>query len=264
MSNELEIIVKESGLDKTKSQTLLDNFKNYFELASEWEIKAKTICVKDDTQVTEMKMARTGRLFLREKRIAIEKTRKELKEQALREGKAIDGIANVLKALIIPIEEYLDKQEHFVEIKQKVAAEKKRIEDEKKAEEERIAKEKADEEERIRIKEENERLKKEAEEKEKQAQAEREVHEKALAEERAKAEAEKKRQEAELQKQREEADRKQREADAKAQAEQDRIKKEAEDQAEIARKEKEKLEEQLKNQIECPKCHHKFQLKGEK
>jgi len=27
------------------------------------------------------------------------------------------------------------------------------------------------------------------------------------------------------------------------------------------RKEKELLEELLKNQIECPKCHHKFQIK---
>jgi hypothetical protein len=40
-----------------------------------------------------------------------------LKEQALREGKAVDGIANVLKALIVPLEEHLDKQERFVEIR---------------------------------------------------------------------------------------------------------------------------------------------------
>jgi len=159
MENKLSLIVKESGLEKTKAQILLDNFSRYFQLAADWEKKAKTIVVTDESQVAEMKMARTGRLFLRQKRIAIENTRKELKEQALREGKAIDGIANVLKALIVPIEEYLGKQEKFVEIKAAEEAERKRIEAERKAEEERIAKEKAEAEERERIRKENERLK---------------------------------------------------------------------------------------------------------
>ena len=83
---------------------MLDNFSDYFKIAAEWEQKAKTIKVVDETQKADMEMARVGRLFLREKRIAIEKKRKELKEQSLREGKAIDGIANVLKAVIVPIE----------------------------------------------------------------------------------------------------------------------------------------------------------------
>jgi hypothetical protein len=144
MSNQLEVIVQQSGLEQTKAKYILEKFQDYFKLAHEWEAKAKTIKVTDESQKPEMAMARTGRLFLREKRIAIEKARKELKEQALREGKAIDGIANVLKALIVPIEEYLDKQEHFVENRQaeKEAAEK--AEAERKAEEERIENERLD------------------------------------------------------------------------------------------------------------------------
>ena len=133
MENQLSIIVRESGLEKTKAKVLLDNFSNYFEITADWENKAKAIVVTDASQKAEMQMARVGRLFLREKRISIEKTRKELKEQSLRESKAIDGIANVLKALIIPIEEYLEKQEKFVEIKAAEEAECKRIETEKKA-----------------------------------------------------------------------------------------------------------------------------------
>jgi len=176
MENQLALIVKESGLEKTKSQVLLDQFSNYFQIASEWEKKASLIVVTGADQVSDMKMARVGRLFLREKRIAIEKTRKQLKEQALREGKAIDGIANVLKALIVPIEEYLEKQEKFVEIKAAEKAEKIRNEAEKKAEEERIAKEeeerKAVAAEHERIRKENERLKKEVEEKERAIKAE--------------------------------------------------------------------------------------------
>ena len=113
-NNQLLALVRESGLVEAKAKILLENFSNYFEIAADWEKKAKMIVVTDISQLADMKMARTGRLFLREKRIAIEKTRKQLKEQSLREGKAIDGIANVLKALIIPTEEYLERQEKFV------------------------------------------------------------------------------------------------------------------------------------------------------
>lgn len=107
---QLQVIVKESGLEPTKGQFILEKFTEYFDMASEWEIKARNIVVTKPDQKAEMEMARTGRLFLKEKRVAVEKARKELKEQALREGKAIDGIANVLKALIVPIEEYLERQ----------------------------------------------------------------------------------------------------------------------------------------------------------
>ena len=168
-----QVIIQESGLEATKAKFILENFQNYFEVADEWTRKANMIVVTNENQKADMQMARTGRLFLREKRIAIEKARKELKEQALREGKAIDGIANVLKALIVPIEEYLEKQERFVEILAEKKAESLRLEVEKRIEEERIAKEKADAEEQLRIKAENEKLKTEAAEKEKQLLIER-------------------------------------------------------------------------------------------
>ena len=167
MSNKLEVLVKDSGLDSTKAKVLLTQFQDYFDLAAEWEIKAKTISVTNENQTAEMKMARAGRLFLKEKRVSIEKTRKALKEQSLREGKAIDGIANVLKALIIPIEKHLDQQEHFVEIKAKEIEDKRLAEEARIAEEKRLADEKAEREEQERIRLENEQLRKEAEEKEK-------------------------------------------------------------------------------------------------
>ena len=61
MENQLQIIVKESGLDQTKADYILNQFQNYFELASEWERKAKTIVVTNAKQEVDMKMARTGR-----------------------------------------------------------------------------------------------------------------------------------------------------------------------------------------------------------
>jgi len=196
MDNKLQLIVNESGLEMTKAQYILDKFTGYFEIAAEWEKKAGDIVVVDETNKVEMQMARVGRLFLRDKRIGIEKARVELKEQALREGKAIDGIANVLKALIVPIEEYLDKQERFTELKELRLAEEKRIEDEKKAEEERLAKEEADRKEQERIRLENIKLKEEVE-----------AREKKMAEERAKAEAERIMAEEAARKAKEESDR---------------------------------------------------------
>ena len=244
MENQLSVIVKESGLEKTKAQVLLDNFSTYFQIAGEWEKKAKTIVVTDASQEAEMKMARVGRLFLRQKRIAIEHTRKELKEQSLRESKAIDGIANVLKALIIPVEEYLEKQERYVEIKAAEEARRKQIEAEKKAEEEQLAKEKAEAEERERIRKENERLKKEAEERERK-----------MAEERAGAEREKKALEEKAKKEREVA--------AKAVIkEQER--RERDLAAERAKAEKERIEAEEKNRIEAEKKQHIYEEKVKK
>lgn len=150
--NTLQVIISESNLEEAKAQSLLEQFQGYMEIAQEWEARAKTIVVTDETQTDAMKLARTGRLLLREKRVAIERRRKELKESALREGQAIDKAAKFLKGLIEPIELYLDQQEHFVEIREKAKAdaiEAARIEAERIAEEERIAAEKA-EQERIR------------------------------------------------------------------------------------------------------------------
>lgn len=120
--NQLQTIVRQSGLEPTKARTILTLFEDYFTIAEEWAIKAKAIVVTDGSQTAQIEAAREGRLFLKDKRLAVEKARKELKEQALREGKAIDGIANVLKALLIPIEDYLRTQEDFVEIKAKSEA----------------------------------------------------------------------------------------------------------------------------------------------
>lgn len=254
MSNQLEVIVKESGLEQSKAKFILENFKNYFEIADEWAHKARTIKVTDASQTADMEIARVGRLFLREKRIAVENSRKQLKEQALREGKAIDGIANVLKALIVPIEEYLEKQEKFVEIKAERELEAKRLEIEKRMEEEEINRQIAAEEENERIRVENERLKREAEAKEKALQAER-----------AKVEAEK---QAAERKARDEQEKLKREAEAKlveerkkSEAEAARIRKENEEKLAKERAERERIEAELKNQIECPHCHKKFSIK---
>ena len=113
--NPLETLVAQSGLEPTKAQYILSQFQDYFFIANEWGRRAQHLNVTSVDQVEDIQIAREGRLFLKQKRIAIEKARKEMKEQSLKEGKAIDGIANVLKGILEPIEDHLDRQEHFAE-----------------------------------------------------------------------------------------------------------------------------------------------------
>jgi len=264
-ANQLQVIVQNSGLDATKSQAILEQFQDYFSIAADWENKAKAIVVTDASQIAEMQMARAGRLFLREKRIAIEKSRKQLKEQALREGKAIDGIANVLKALIVPIEQYLDAQENFVKLKEQAeSAERERIAIEN-AEKERIAQEERERVERERIAKENEKLKREAIKKELQLKQEREKAEAARKAVEAKAKQEREKAEA-IAKEKLEKERQRTIAAKKAaeeKAEKERIAAEKVAQAKLAaeRKERERLEKELAlaaSQVECPFCHKTF------
>lgn len=281
MSKDLKVIVEESGLEQSKAQVLLEKFQDYFKLADEWEKKAKAVVVTDASQIAEMKMAREGRLFLKGKRVDIENTRKKLKEQSLREGKAIDGIANILKAVIVPVEEHLEKQEKFAEIqeeKRKDALRLERLEvlekydyveehdlrelqDDlfqalvdklEKEKQERIQAEKQEAEERARIREENERLRKEAEEKEKALAEER----KRVEEERLKAEAEARAEQEKLRKEAEEMLKAEREK-AEAQAKKDR------EAAEKVRAELEaKISETTKHRITCPHCKKTFTLEN--
>ena len=270
--NELEIIIEQNALAPSKAKYILEQFQRFFGVADEWALKAKTLVVTSASQTTEMEMARTGRLFLRDKRIAIESARKELKEQSLKEGRTIDSIANTLKSLIVPIEDFLGKQEKFVELQEEAKLEAKRQEIERRMkEEERIAAEiVAAEQERLRV--ENEQLKKTAQANEIALQAERKKQTDILNAERAKADEELRevarkakiesdKQAKKLAAEREKANAEREEAAEKARA----LKEKERAKLEVERKEKERLEALLKAQVECPKCHHKFTPnKGEK
>jgi DNA repair exonuclease SbcCD ATPase subunit len=244
-ANKLATLVGESGLTSAKATILLEKFQDFFTAAATWEVRASQIVVTDASQRELMAEARNGRLELKGKRNDIERERKRLKEESLRESKAIDGIANVLKALIVPIEEHLERQERFVEIQEaarqaeiaaaNAEAERLRLEEEEKA--------KAAEQERLRA--ENEQLKAEAEEREK-----------AAAEERRQAEAALKSAQEETEKQARIA----REREAKLLAEKEQAERQTKAATEAARIAEEK---RLAAEVTCPNCGHKF-VPGEK
>ena len=106
-------LIKESGLNEERQSLLTSQFQDFIEVANTWNAKAKEIVVTDSSQVDLMKLAKEGRLILRSKRTDIERVRKDIKEQPLRECQAIDAVAKALKELITPTEEYLKEQEEF-------------------------------------------------------------------------------------------------------------------------------------------------------
>lgn len=116
-----------------------------------------SIKVADHNDRFHAEVAHNRRMEVRALRVAVEKTRKELKADALKFTQAIDGEARRITALLTPIEDHLQAQEDIV------AKHKARMEAEAKAkaEAERLAEESARQAERDAI--EAERAKLEAE-----------------------------------------------------------------------------------------------------
>lgn len=113
----MELALQEEVSLETQ-ENLKEIFNPFFDQAQQWKEKADGLVVSDSGQVELIKQAREARLALKNIRVDVEKKRKELKEESLRKGKAIDGMANVIKYLIQPIEKHLQDQEDFPKIQE--------------------------------------------------------------------------------------------------------------------------------------------------
>jgi hypothetical protein len=122
-----EIIQQElQGLDPNTSTYIQSEFAEFFGHIDGLKEKLSTIQVSDISQTAEMQQARDIRLELKNLRISADKTRKRLKEDSLRYGKAVQGVYNVLEFIIAPLEKQAEEQEKFVEIQSmKLRAERK-------------------------------------------------------------------------------------------------------------------------------------------
>ncbi len=116
--NLIAVEAEKLQLQNETKQNLIQAFKGYFDKAEKLEEKAKLIKVENENQIEEMGKARDMRLQLKNIRVGVEKKRIELKEDSKRKGKAIDGMANIIKYLIQPIEKHLQDQEDFVKVRQ--------------------------------------------------------------------------------------------------------------------------------------------------
>lgn len=115
--NQLQVILTEQNVAQENAKALIKAFGAPFEEAGEILADYKSILVTGEDQFDLMAEARDKRLTLKRIRTGVENKRKELKEDALRTGKAIDGVAKYIKDTIQPAEEYLELQEKFAETK---------------------------------------------------------------------------------------------------------------------------------------------------
>jgi len=103
---ELCAVVKREGVAEPQQAVLIGSFAPY--LAQIAAARKTSEAITSGADPLQRKMARECRLELRRVRCAIENTRKDAKADALRYGKAVDGMANVLKFLCEPEEERLE------------------------------------------------------------------------------------------------------------------------------------------------------------
>lgn len=112
---QLLAVAKQNALSAESADSLVLSFRPFFAEVHDLLEQAKRVEVTDATQVTMIRHARDLRLAIRKVRIAAENARVELKAESLRRGKAIDGMANVFKFMVEPIEEKLLAAEEFAE-----------------------------------------------------------------------------------------------------------------------------------------------------
>ncbi len=118
MENQLIKVISDSKVEQSTALSLQNAFLPFYDNLLSWSEKAKTLVVTDASQVREMKMAREGRLALRDIRIAANKKRIALKEDSTRYGKAVQNVYNLIDDLCTPAEKHLEEQEKFVEIQE--------------------------------------------------------------------------------------------------------------------------------------------------
>lgn len=112
---QLATIIKQAGLAPASSNLVIESFSPLYLGAVELVRLGRGVEVKDEGDVAGIEKAREMRLKLRAIRCTAENTRKNLKDESLRYGKAIDRVAAVVKDLIEPVEAELEEQEKIVE-----------------------------------------------------------------------------------------------------------------------------------------------------
>jgi len=114
----LMVAVKDAGLTEQHAAELVAKFAPLVAEARQLVGTAQSIQVNDASQTAQMKLARATRLSFRDVRIRSDKLRKELKEDSLRRGKAIDGMFHVIDYMVNPFEVKLLEAEQFAERKE--------------------------------------------------------------------------------------------------------------------------------------------------
>lgn len=115
--SELLTVIQSSSLEPATAEGLLNSYRPIFIEANALLAQSKGVAeaVTDATRVTEIKAATVLRLQLKAVRVKGDKLREALKADALRRGNAVQGVFNVLKYMIEPVEEALMNAEKTAE-----------------------------------------------------------------------------------------------------------------------------------------------------
>lgn len=110
-----------NGLSIEAAEAIKATFEPFKSQVTEWQEKVKTIKVSDASQTELMAEAGTARKAVAKIRIAIEHKRKELKEDSLKRGQAIDKVAGGFKTILQGIEDKLEHEETFAKREREAA-----------------------------------------------------------------------------------------------------------------------------------------------
>jgi hypothetical protein len=118
MKNELAVIIGSTGIERDKAEGIWLQFESFFRDVSDCAEKVSGLEITDVSQKEEMSLARKTRIELKNIRVAAEKTKKQLKENILKEGKFIDSTYNLIANTTKPIETDLLEKEQFAKRKE--------------------------------------------------------------------------------------------------------------------------------------------------
>jgi hypothetical protein len=116
--NQLIEIVKKSDVEEATAKNIIESFKPFYDDAIAIVEDAKSIIVTSEEQKDEIEKAHGYRMKLRTIRTSADKKRKELKEDSLKYGKAVQGVYNFIEESVSGVESYLQEQEDFVTIQE--------------------------------------------------------------------------------------------------------------------------------------------------
>lgn len=115
---DLEFIFEKEHISNETGIEIRKGFVSFLDYVMKNKELADSIIVTDASQKEEMQKAHDIRLDLKRIRVDADKKRKEMKEESLRYGKAVQAVYNYIEEMITPIEKHLEAQEKFVEIQE--------------------------------------------------------------------------------------------------------------------------------------------------
>ena len=121
-SQELVQLVETSGLEKTKQNQIAETLGVFFNKASEWDATIQSIVITSPTETGKMKMAKEGRLTLKNMRLEAEKIVKAKRDEVkyamanfVLEDKLWLKAGQMMEATFKNLETKLEEKEKFAE-----------------------------------------------------------------------------------------------------------------------------------------------------